>query len=245
MKLKKFASMLLACAMIFALAIPSFAATWSDKNAQNVTMKGATTVPKVQVQLPSGTALTNSFLLNPYKIGYSLAIAGTDTTAQAPAASALATTPQVVSPILAITNGTNCKMQVDVTVSTTLGGNLKLMTADYPDATARAADTKNNAFLFVNMVANATAATSATDINTYASSRTGNAAPSIVLKAGDVKNTCHIIQDAASTDSPNYIQIQFGGSMAEGPTTPWTDKDIATVAFAFTFTPNQNAAYPA
>lgn len=247
-KFKKLASAVLACAMILALAIPAFAEgeeggassgstaasyTYSEKNTQNVTMKGATATAKIQVSLPSGAALTNSFVLNPYNVKYKLAVAGA-TEAEATEAEMAK---QVVSPILNIANNTNCKMQVDVTVTTTLGGNLKLLTAPYEN-NGQQTDTKNNAFLFVNMTANnAAAATSSTAaINTY------NENTSIVLKAGDVKKTNFLQTNAAPSTGPNFIWIQFGGAMAQAATTPWTEKDTATVAFAFTFTPNPNAA---
>jgi len=232
-KFKKLASMVLACAMILALAVPAFATvTYSDKNAQNVTMKGATATAKIQVSLPSGGALTNSFVLNPYNVKYKLAVAG-GTEAEA---TATEMAKQVVSPILAITNATNCKMQVDVAVTTTLGGNLKLLAAPYAED-AYKTDTKNNAFLYVNLATSATALTDSTaDINTYAEST------SIVLKSGEVKKVNYLQTAAASSDAPNYIFIQFGGQMAQAATTPWTEKDTATVAFAFTFTPNPNAA---
>jgi len=230
-KFKKIASMALAAAMVFALAVPAFATvTYSDKNAQNVTMKGATATAKIQVALPSGGALTNSFVLNPYNVKYKLAVAG----ASEAEATATEQAKQVISPILNITNATNCKMQVDVTVTTTLGGNLKLLTAPY-DGEAYKTDTKNNAFLYVNMTADTTETPSA-DINTYSADN------SIVLKAGDVKKTNLLQTAAASSSSPNYIHIQFGGTLAQAATTPWTEKDTATVAFAFTFTPNPNAA---
>jgi hypothetical protein len=234
MKLKKIASLFLAMVMILALAVPAFATvTYSDKNAQNVTMKGATATAKIQVSLPSGGALTNSFVLNPYNVKYKLAVAG----ASEAEATAAEMAKQVVSPILNITNATNCKMQVDVTVTTTLGGNLKLLTAPYA-TDAEKTDTKNNAFLYVNMTANNAAAAdnTTTDINTY------NETTSIVLKSGDVKKTNLLQTNAATADNPNYIYIQFGGQMAQAATTPWTEKDTATVAFAFTFTPNPNAA---
>ena len=238
MKLKKIASLFLAMVMVLALAVPAFATvTYSDKNSQSVTMKSATTVPKVQISLPSGAALTNTFLLNPYKVGYSVKI-GSDTETTVAADAAL-TGAQVISPVQVISNATNSKMQVDVTVTTTLGGNLKLMTADYANADARQADTKNNAYLLVAMESKpaGTAAPTATSTVTVSD------ANRIVLKAGDVKNT-NYLQPVAAADAehPNFIWVQFGGSMAEAPTTPWTDKDTATVAFAFTFTPNQNAA---
>jgi hypothetical protein len=233
--IKKLASLGLAIVMVLALAVPVFAAstTYNDKQNQSVTMKGGTTVPKIQILLPSGDALTRSFLLNPYKIGYS-DVGGYSTLSGAGGSSA----PQVISPVLQITNATNCKMQVDLTVSTTLGGNLKLLTADYADADARQADLKNNAFLFLNLsnatvkIENATSATSTTPSYTEGKS--------IVLKSGDVKKTGALYTEAASETTPRYINIQFGGSMAEAPSTPWTEKDIATVALAFTFTPNQN-----
>jgi hypothetical protein len=234
-KFKKIASMALAAAMVFALAVPAFASgtTYSDKTSQSVTMKGATTTPKVQIQLPSGAALTNTFLLNPYKVGYTMAVGGGESSTVA----ASAVTSQVISPVQVIQNATVCKMQVDVTVTTTLGGNLKLMAADFADGAA-ATDTKNDAYLWCAMECKAAGTAAPT-----ATSAVGSDAEKIVLKAGDVKKTNYLqTAAAASADAPNFIWIQFGGSMAEGPTTPWTDKDTATVALAFTFTPNPNAA---
>lgn len=236
MKFKKLASLALVIVMLMALAVPAFAnsPTYNDKQEQSVTMKGGTQVPKIQIILPSGAALTNSFLLNPYKISYSgatTAIGGYSTVSGAGGSSA----PQVISPVLQITNATNSKMQVDVTVTTTLAGNMTLLTAAYTDATTRQKDTKNNAFLFLNLSNSSTQITAAT-----ITAPTYSATNSIVLKAGDVKKTGALYTDEASADAPKYINIQFGGEMAEAPSTPWTDKDTATVALAFTFTPNQN-----
>jgi hypothetical protein len=239
MKSKKFASLALAIVMVLALAVPVFAQspTYSDKQSQSVTMKGGMTVPKIQIQLPSGTALTQSFLLNPYKITYSGATVGGTSISSGAGGS---TAPQVISPVLQIVNGTNSKMQVDVTVTTTVAGNLKLLAADYADDNARKADTKNNAFLFLNLK-NSTSSSDAGSTTAATFVGSGDAdKQSIILKAGDVKKTGALYTDEASKDSPKYINIQFGGSMAEAPSTPWTDKDVATVAFAFTFTPNQN-----
>jgi hypothetical protein len=238
MKLKKISSMFLAMVMVLALAVPVFAQspTYNDKQSQSVTMKGGTTVPKIQILLPSGAALTNSFLLNPYKISYNgstTAIGGYSTVSGAGGSSA----PQVISPVLQITNATNSKMQVDLTVTTTLGGNLKLLTANYTDDDARQKDTKNNAFLFLNLTNSSTAVDTTTATLTAPTYTSGK---SIVLKAGDVKTTGALYTDEASAGAPKYINIQFGGAMAEAPSTPWTDKDTATVALAFTFTPNQN-----
>lgn len=241
MKMKKFLSLAMAIVMTFAMMVPMASAsfslkdgngandTYSDKKEQSLKMVALTSVPTIAVALP--TIGASPFVLNPYGMSVKVSMNGTDMGA--------AQTGQVISPIFTITNNTNVKLAVDVKVSTTLGGTMTLKAASIGDATARAADTKNEAFV---QVAFEQAATSTKDLTAWPTSGTYP----ITLKAGDVTVKNIAVMNAALNATSgqaeaNYLHFMFSGDMANGCTTPWTAKDTITTNIAFTFTPNPQA----
>jgi hypothetical protein len=240
MKMKKFFSLMMALAMTAALAVPAFATatefgTASNKTEQNVTVKAVTQEPTISIAMPSVN--TNPVIVNPYGIKWSGDLNGlTALTDQ---------TDQIISRALNVENKTNVKLKVDVTVTTTLGGNMTLSTTDLANGKTEAADiaaelgkvTKNQAYVYVAFKDMGTTKGTTVPAKVEADTSAGTPANYIVLKSGAVTVKDLLTLPAASESAAGYLAFGFGGNAATKPTTGWTAKDTITAAVAFTFTP--------
>lgn len=251
MKLKKLTSLIMACAMILALAVPAFASSTtpavadfyqledeSDQYNQSIQITTKMFIPTIVLKLP--TIAENPVVLNPYRIAYDSTVdaeallngtAVTNTTDRAQ---------QVISPVYAIYNQSNVKLNFEVTATTTVAGNLTLATSA-PTAT----DKTNKAMISIVVLpddSTATKLTTNTNAQAQGTLAVGTRGKEIKLdasKAVTVKDM--YIGAVSSTDKAaskyNFIQFQFQGAMATQPTTPWAETDVLTATLAFTFTP--------
>ena len=242
---KKLLSLLMACAMILALAVPAFAAgdayfdydSESDQLTQPIEFQARMFVPTVKLSLPKITE--NPVVLNPYKIAYD----GTTVTANTLNGKAVTNstdqTKQVISPVYKIQNATDVKLNYSVVATATTEGKLALANSQIA-----ANDTGNKAYVAVvfrkvgvlaaNAVANDNSVEQTLDGSDKANFET------IVLKTtGEAKtdNTQPKYLNPATTDAPNFLEFQFQGSLSRLSTNPWTDDDKLTVNMTFTFTP--------
>lgn len=247
--MKKFASLMMALIMTAALAVPAFAsatpaefATASNKTDQTVTVKAVTQEPIISIAMPSMN--TNPVIVNPYGISWKGKLNGLGD-------NDVTKTDQIISTIFNVENKTNTKLKVDVTITTTLGGNMTLSatdlipesaTDDATKAAALAAVTKNQAYVYCVFKSNGTTKGTALPAKVEADSTAGTVANYIVLKSGAATTKSILELPAAVYDTDgnataNYLTFGFGGDAASKPTTGWTAKDTITAAVAFTFTP--------
>lgn len=239
--MKKFFSLIMALSMVLALAVPAFAtdnafAAENNKLQQNMSIKATTAEITIKLSLP--TLGENPVVVNPYKLSFNSKLNGSDMSA--------ASTDQIISPVFNIRNATNCELSADVTVTTTVGGNMTLATA--PQATgddaaakakALAAITKNSAYIeFRTAQTAANAVVTALPAQAAANSDAGTPANYFALKNGAVTvKKIATLAPVTTADTYNYLGFGFTGDAATQPTTAWTKSDTVTVAVAWTFTP--------
>jgi hypothetical protein len=244
---KKLLSLLMACAMLLALAVPAFAAdeyfeydSESDQLTQPIEFQARTFVPTVKLSLPKINE--NPVVLNPYKIEYSVSIADANKlngVGMAAVGTNADAANQVISPVYRIKNQTDVKLNYAVVATATTEGNLSLASAQVP-----ANDTGNKAYVAVVLRKASVAAGNITsnDSDTAATLDGSDKAnyETLVLKStGEAKtdNAQPKYLDAASSTAENYLEFQFQGSLSRLSTKPWSADDKLTVNMTFTFTP--------
>jgi hypothetical protein len=248
-------SLVLAGAMAVSMAVPAFAATSTDDgegSATNRSLKidGTYQAVDIAVVVPSSRSIT----INPYSLPVKI---GSD----ADGKDIKIEKQQIVTQPTAIKNQSDIKLDVNVTATATVKGNLTLLTA--PSETI-ATDTKNTAFLYLDAESTSlSGAEDETGVNAatiaeawkdtqWTTYSTGENAPKnfvAMTKSGTAVSAKGIATLAASTlsdDDGTFASYNEGsiafinvlGSCAQNPTTAWTAKDGVTVQVAFTFTPN-------
>lgn len=244
--MKKLMSLFMAIVMVMALAVPAFASASpyyaqddaSTDYVQNIEITTTTFVPTISLQLP--TLAENPVVLNPYEISYT---ATEDLLNGVAVGGAADQTKQVISPVYAIYNRSNVKLDIEVTATATVAGNLTLSSTAPSDT-----EKTNKALVKVVVLPDDTAATSLAlnsndQVQTLAAGTTGKELVLSTEKAATAKDMS--IAAVSATDVAaskwNFVKFQFQGQMAKKPTTPWADSDTLTATLAFTFTPSSVA----
>jgi hypothetical protein len=247
---KRIMSLVLAGAMAVSMAVPAFAATTTDDgegSATNRSLKidGTYQAVDIAVVVPSSRAIT----INPYALPVKI---GTD----AQDAEVKVKGMQIVTQPTAIKNQSDIPLDVNITATATVKGNLTLATTAFTDDTIKS-EKKNSAFLYVDVVSStltgseddvsAAAIASAwkdTTWSTYDESATNIIT---MTKSGTAvsKNAVATLAYATMEDGAfsaynagSVAFVNVTGQCAQAPTTAWTIKDGVTVQLAFTFTPN-------
>jgi hypothetical protein len=250
---KRIMSLIMAGAMAASLAVPAFAAE-SGESTTNRTIKvdGAYQAVDIAVVVPtSGTVV-----INPYSLPVEI---GKDSDEKAVKVEGK----QIVTKPLTIKNQSEVKLNVNVTATPTVKGNLALVTTPLTSETIPT-EKKNSAFLYVAVesttlegakdadAVNDAAITAAwkakTDWTEYSADATNVVA---LTKSGTAasKTNMGVLTAAKMDDDGAFAEYQSGsiafinvsGSCAQNPTTAWTVKDGVTIQIAFTFTPNTDA----
>lgn len=217
--MKKVLSVVLALAMVLALAVPAFATDNTSladigkaATGASTDMKGETKVPTIDIVVPKNA----SIIVNPYQISVT-PTGGT------------ATQDTVISPVYYITNKSDIKLDVGMTVTGKAGSGVS-----FADAAPTSSETANAVYLKFE------AAPTATQAEPTWASATGVQSVKVTKTAQKLEGATGIKMDAASTSTPNYIAYHVSGSAATAPTKPWTTAMTAGVTVAFTFKPIAN-----
>jgi hypothetical protein len=238
---KKLASLAMAGVMTLSLAAPAFAASSESTTNRSLKVTAAYQAVTINVVVPT----TGTVIINPYKLPVEI---GKD----ADGAAIEAESKQIVSKPMAIKNQSSIKLDVNVSVTTAVTGNLKLKAADIEDN-----DTGNNAYVYAafetttlsgskdDITDAAVAAAYKATTWTEPTDSTDNA---FVLSA----STTAVTKKGVATLVPatydggafsayaqgSIVFVGFDGSCVQDPKTAWTTKDGLTCTMAFTFTPN-------
>jgi hypothetical protein len=244
-------SLVLAGAMAASLAIPAFAADGEDEEttAEN-TIKVTGTYQAVDIDVTVPTEGT--LYINPYALPVAIGKDADDKDVKVSA--------QIVTKPLTIKNQSDVNLDINLTASATVAGNLALATAP---VAAPATETKNSAFIYVAIESASTlkgeedAVTDAAIATAYAAQQwteyNTTTVPSNVLALsakGASKTGMGVLTAAKTDDSGDFSEYDEGsiafvgitGNCAQAPKTAWATTDGLTATLAFTFTPHVDAA---
>jgi hypothetical protein len=239
---KKVLSLALATAMAASLSIPAYASTNNNASSsttsnRDLEITGAYQAVSIAVVVPtSGTVIINPYAL---PVSISSQTGGSKVSKQ------------IVTKPLAIQNQSEVKLDVNVSATATVKGNLTLATG-----AVSTTEKKNSAFLYVDL--ETTTLTSAADADVHAAyanqswtDYSTTATNVLALKADTTvtKNAMVTLAKPALDASDAYTGpaagsiafVGLNGSCAQNPTEAWTANDGVTVKMAFTFTPNTSA----
>jgi hypothetical protein len=213
--MKKHISLFMAIAMIFALAVPAFAAATPGESTVNVA--GGISAPTIEIEAPSEASL----VLNPYRMVYNGEIK-----ALKDSQDAILSLPGVY------VNKTDVDLMIEVTATANPSANITLSDTAVADTeTAKKVELK---FAFGEM--------SDKDGASFATNSTNHAAAAIdtskkvELKKTDSTDT-RLKMAATDGKTPNYFGFQFSGSATPNPTTAWDTSDKIDVAVVVKATP--------
>jgi hypothetical protein len=246
---KKLASLAMAGVMTLSLAAPAFAATSESTTNRSLKVTAAYQAVTINVVVPT----TGTVIIDPYKLPVTV---GTNADGEA----VQAKDTQIVTKPLAIKNQSDIDLKVNISTTTALTGNLKLVenaVADPGDGTV----TANSAFIYVDVEASTlkgdkdtvSEAAIAADYaaKTWAEYDADNAGKSqLVLKSGTQTMKEAVVLKGSTLDSGAFSEydegsvayIAFAGDCTIEPKTAWTTKDGLTCTMAFTFTPDTSAS---
>ena len=251
--MKKLMSLLMAGVMILALAVPAFADDYfqpetseSDALTQTLTFAARTFVPTVKLTLPALTG--DPMVLNPYKIqftGDDNMLNGVAVPSGASNAATADQIKQVISPVYAIKNETDVKLNFAFSVTATTEGEISLSN----DPISISETNKKAHIIFVvekkenSNGAIAAAAANEQTIDAYDTSL----CEYVTLKAtGEAKSSNEQEKSLAPGNATaNYLRFQFQGDMARKTTKAWADTDKVTTVVTFTFTPESRQDFTA
>lgn len=234
--MKKVLSVVLALAMVLALAVPAFASaqqtdtTMTDiakaATGSSTEMKGETKVPTINIVVPK----TSSIVVNPYQIKVKVDNVDVQDT--------------VIAPTSYITNKSDIKMEVYMTVTGKPGSGVTFVTAAPTSPAAGTTTTVGNDVFLTFEAAPVADNTSEPDWGS-AQGKTSVVVDRVAKKLdGQGSNPAGITLDACAasgTDlTPNYIAYHVKGSAQTAPTKAWTATMTAGVTVAFTFKPVAN-----
>lgn len=212
--MKKVLSLVLAMALILAVAVPAFATetTLTDPakaaTGASTTVTATPKVPTINVVVPK----TASVVVNPYQMSVG--------------EGAAASQDQIISATSYITNKSDIKLNVGVSVTGKAGSGVTL-------ASATAVSEKTNSVFLKFGINNSADNTSPLDFSTLPAANT------VVVSA--TKQDITGLELAATTESaPNYLAFAVTGDAATAPDKPWTAAMTVTTTVAFTFTPVAN-----
>jgi len=219
MKFKRMKSALLAGALALSLAAPAFAAT--DPLAPSLAIKSETKVPTINLLMPTEPAI----VLNPYKLKVTL---GTVKDSQDP----------IVSPVMSVTNLSDCPLQVGVKTTVKVGGAVALAADDTGFASAAAptvvlelkgeiGDKAGTALASPKSKVINTADTP-TDLTDFVNDGNVAAAATNTMAAG---------VNGKAAAAGGVFNFQFTGKAATNAKISWTAKDTVTPTITFNFTP--------
>lgn len=266
MKTKKLLAVLCACALVFALAIPVFAADDDPiNNPTNTDFEGKTPSATVSVQVLAGV---KELYVNPYGLPYTLpngtATAqdtdGSTTTSTTYTIKEETTTDGWFSTTAVIRNTGNTPLDVKVTMTTKEHGNVRVVAADPGAGASLAYNTLFGKFEITdataddqNVITPDWSSTHKKTVDIPAGAGTG-----VDGAAGDTlaeeptgytiigSKTDTVMGDLVTTHGYAAFRLRGSAKMAnndeatDGQTQPnkWLNKDVADVSVAFSFTPN-------
>jgi hypothetical protein len=247
---KKLLSLALAATMAAALAVPAFAdETKESTTNRSLTVSGTYKAVDIAVVVPS----TGTVVVNPYALPVTIVDKTDD------AAAIVVKGRQIVTKPMAIKNQSDTKLDINVSYTAKVQGALTFATAPIDDVTK---DTKNDAFVCIDIVETTVTEDSAIDAaygeqtwHTYdkTTSTTEDKNPNMLVvkatttavsKAGMGTLAAASLDDDGAFSAYNSGSIAFvglTGQCAQAPKTAWTAKDGMSVTIAFTFTPNTTA----
>jgi len=233
MKLKKLMALGLCSSVAMAMTIPAFAA-----NANQTKITATYAEPVISVSVPT----TGTAIINPYKLPYSLGqdADGKDITI---AGQQVATTP------LALVNSGETSLDVNVTVTGAVSGEMQLS-----DAAPEASETAKKAHMYLEFKTEDSLVGDVKD-GSVDEVKLANAAKAwsshedkkVVVKA-DASTTEDKVITLTGTDADGKVQnggiamYRLSGDVVKAPTTPWSTSDKVNVTVAFTFEPHEEAA---
>jgi hypothetical protein len=254
---KKVLSLALASAMSLSMMAPAFAADTESTTNRSLKIDGTYKETTIDVVVPT----TGTVIINPYALPCVI-VDKTET-----AAAIKVKDQQIVTKPLAIKNQSDVKLDVNVSATATVKGNLTLATAPITDV---AKDTKNDAFVYLvladmssdtTLVGAKTAVTQSVIDTAYQKqvettkwteyTTTNTPANVLALKTSAVTGEKMVTLAAATLETDGSFKEYNAGSIAfvgltgqcaQNPKTAWTTKDGLTATIAFTFTPNTTAA---
>jgi hypothetical protein len=250
--MKKLMSLFMAGVMILALAVPAFAEDYfqpesseSDALTQTLTFAARTFVPTVKLTLPALTG--DPMVLNPYKIDFDSTVLDTNTLNGVGVGNANDKIKQVISPVYAIKNETDVKLNFAFSVTATTEGEISL--SNDPISIT---ETNKKAHIIFAVEKNgftpssgtgAIATTGEQTIDAYDTSK----CEYVTLKAtGEAKSSNDQEKSLApGSTTANYLRFQFQGDMARKTTKAWADSDKVTAVVTFTFTPESRQDFTA
>lgn len=210
---KKLTSFALALAMCLTLTLPAFASQTSTLSSTLESM-----LPELAMTMPDAPTI----ILNPYRMATNAEAAGTGLDS--------GDRFQIMNKVFSIVSATKAKVHVSATVKGTAKGPTLV------DAPVAPGDTNKNVYLTL----------------TYAVSHSIDPAipapnndSSNVLVINDSEQSLNLpdlpaaakLNSSASTETPQRIDLQFGGSCSDSPESPWTNKDTVSCSFVFTVKP--------
>ena len=208
---KKLASFALALAMCLALALPAFATQTSRLSSTLESM-----LPELAMTMPDSATI----ILNPYRMATTTSGTGIDSGDRF----------QIMNAVFSVVSATTAKVHVSATVTGTAKG------ATFATAAIAPGDTNKNVYLTLTH-AISHSATAAVPVADDATS------PTNVLVVSDSEQTLNWDLPAASpvgtetTNTPQRVDLQFGGNCSDSPESPWTSSDTVSCSFVFTVNP--------
>ena len=221
MKKRIISSVLATICAISAMSFSAFADVTAAGGEAKLAATGSVQAPTIKVTVP--TAAT--FILNPYGLSVDVS---TD---------AKAKTDAVLSAAFDITSESDVGLDIYVSGTATVGGNIKLV----KEAVATG-DTGNKAFIYLK----GTQATAAASLKTNGTAAAYAAAteagkPGDVIITETIKDTLlgQVEAKPATGTAKTILACQFGGSVSDAAKVQWTSKDTvkANLVFRFDVTP--------
>lgn len=213
--MKKFLSLIMAAALVFALAIPAFAATEKE-----TTVTGKVTEPTVAITVPK-----LSIILNPYRLAL-----------QDPADKTRTITDGVIVTPVAIVSNSNVPLQYKVvqTKGSGTSANVSLVAADPADSV-----TGKTVHLTINFMPNQDPKTVPATVTANPDTAKIDCTDNGVTLAADASRTIPLPTDAKVGSA---LWMGVTGAVSKGnPTSTdggaWSKEDVAEVGLAFTFIP--------
>lgn len=251
--MKKLMSLFMAGVMILALAVPAFADDYfqpessaSEDLTQTLTFAARTFVPTVKLTLPVLTG--DPMVLNPYKIqftGDNNTLNGVAVPSDTGNAATADQIKQVISPVYAIKNETDVKLNFAFSVTATTEGEISL--SNDPISITET-NKKAHIIFVVEKTGNSSGAIAAAAANeqTLDAYNTSKCEYVTLKTTGEAKSSNDQEKSLApGNGTANYLRFQFQGDMARKTTKAWADTDKVTAVVTFTFTPESRQDFTA
>lgn len=216
MKLRRLRAAVLTAIMALSLTVPALAA-----GDPTLKVTGTTQVPTINVQLPTEAAV----VLNPYKLKVTIGTLKDSTD-------------QIVSPVIGLTNLSDCPIQLGVKVNVKMGGNAALAASISGSETVPTVklDLKG---IKGDKAGAAISGSPATLAITTAESDTDLSGDFKFDGTSDGKaaNTLAAATNGKAATTGGVFNLQFSGQTNNNSGATWTAKDIVTPTLTFKFIP--------